>query len=73
METDGTLTPQSYYKQAGASKPELKNLAGRIVVRGGIKTDRHGNGGIDLAAPTPSQGNPNRIRNATERPAGLPR
>jgi hypothetical protein len=72
IDTDGSLVSQEYYKQVNSSKPKLKNQGGRFSVSGGIKTDRHGLAGTPQAAPAFNPGDTNRVRNATERPAGLP-
>ncbi|MGI9243067.1 MAG: hypothetical protein ACR2RV_19880 [Verrucomicrobiales bacterium] len=71
VDTDGTLVRQDYYKEAGGSRPELKNQGGSIVVRGGVKTDRHGIAGTPQASP--GQEKVNRVRGGNERPEGLPR
>ena len=71
VDIDGTLVRQDYYKDVNGSRPELKNQAGSVIVRGGIKTDRHGVAGTPLASPT--QQEVNRERTGNERPEGLPR
>ena len=71
VDTDGTLVRQDYYKEVGGSRPELKNQAGSVIVRGGVKTDRHGIAGTPQATPT--QQEVNRVRGGNERPEGLPR
>jgi hypothetical protein len=73
IDTDGSLVSQHYYKHiSNSSKPKLSNKNGRFSVSGGIKTDRHGLAGTPQAAPVFNPGDTNRVRNATERPAGLP-
>ena len=71
IDTDGMLLRQDYYKDSQGSRPKLKNLGGSLHVRGGFKTSRTG---VASTVPqgVPRDTNPNRIRKASERPAGLP-
>ena len=70
VDTDGSIIRQEYYKETqGSPRPELKNQSGSIIVRGGIKADRNG---VASVPKTNTRDSGNRIRNATERPPGLP-
>lgn len=76
IDTNGRPEPFRFYKSANGSRPILVNQSGTIVVRGGVKTDRHGSVGLPQTAssglpsrPAPSSG----PRSTSDRPPGLPR
>ena len=77
VDSNGNIK-QEYYKPSTGSKPVLRNMGGNIVVRGGVKTDRHGVADTERAAaarrqdPGTGQEPVNRTHSANERPAGLP-
>ncbi len=74
IDTGGTPEPHKFYKPAAGDRPILVNQRGNILVRGGIKTDRHGQVGLPRTASSlPGVAAPsNRPRSTSERPPGLP-
>lgn len=72
IDTDGFIIRRDYYTKGPNSQPSLRNNSGSLVVRGGIKTDRHGTASSSATGNHPRQA-ANRVHLATERPPGLPR